>query len=360
MDWIADSPEINRELTCDQLQALRRGAPMTHNCSSAFRFFQCNLFVTKVVSLAMSDFHLRPMTPTDREAIARIIFHGTNQYYESIGKGPIFQGDELSPAVMFDVYERLDPAKGWVAVDDETETIIGSCFVHPRETHVSLGIMNCHPDHFGRGVARTLLQRIIDDASAADKPVRLVSSCLNLDSYSLYTRAGFVPFATFQDMILEVPESGLQVATPLDGKVREATLDDIDAMAALEMEVSGISRRDDYRYFIENKDGFWHVSVIESESGLSGFLVSCGSEACNMIGPGVAKSQDDAASLLYAEFDQHRGRTPVCLIPVSCGDLVQQLYAWGARNCEMHVAQVYGETPTPRGVVMPSFLPESG
>ena len=140
------------------------------------------------------SFELRSMNAADREEVARLIFHSTNRYYQSIGRDAIFTGDELDTGVMIDVYDQLDPGQAIVAVDDSSQQVIGSCFVHPRETHVSLGIMNSHPDHFGRGVARALLAHIIGLAQEQDKPVRLVSSCLNLDSYSLYTRAGFVPF----------------------------------------------------------------------------------------------------------------------------------------------------------------------
>jgi len=190
--------------------------------------------------------------------------------------------------------------------------------------------------------------------------VRLVSSCFNLDSYSLYTRAGFVPFATFQDMYLQVPESGLAHEPPVGISVREATMDDVNMMAALERETSGITRINDYRYFIDNDDGLWHVSVIDGADGLSGFLVSCGAAALNMLGPGVARTEDEAAGLLHAELNRHCGRTPVFLVPVGCGKLVQRLYAWGARNCEMHVAQSHGPAQPPAGIVMPTFLPESG
>ena len=308
----------------------------------------------------MTGFQLRNMIGDDRDEVARLIFHGTNQYYLSIGREPIFRDDELAPGVMFDVYEQIDPGEGIVAIDDANGRIIGSCFVHPRETHVSLGIMNSHPEQFGRGVARGLLQRIIDEATAADKPVRLVSSCFNLDSYSLYTRAGFVPFNTFQDMYLEIPESGLQHEPPSDIEVRDATIDDIEAMAAIEMEVSGITRANDYRYFIENPDELWHVSIVEAAGGVDGFLASCGADACNMLGPGVSRTEDQAAALIFAELNRYRGRMPVFLVPVSCGHLVRQLYQWGARNCEIHVAQVYGNAQTPRGIVLPTFLPETG
>jgi GNAT superfamily N-acetyltransferase len=309
----------------------------------------------------MSGFHLRHMQPADRDEVSRLIFYSTNQYYLAIGREAIFRGDDLSASIIVDVYAYLDPGQGLVAVDDVSGQIIGSCFVHPRETHVSLGIMNAHPDHFGRGVARAILKRIIDDAQAAAKSVRLVSSLFNLDSYSLYTRAGFIPFCTFQDMYLAVPEGGLTHDAPPGLSVREATPEDVDAMTALEMSVSGISRVADYRYFIANDSGLWHVSVIESAtSGLDGFLVSCGAEAFNMLGPGVARTEQQTAALIHVELNRHAGRSPVFLLPVHCGELVRTLYDWGARNCEMHVAQAYGEASSPDGVLMPTFLPETG
>ncbi|MEC9003135.1 MAG: GNAT family N-acetyltransferase [Planctomycetota bacterium] len=306
------------------------------------------------------SFQLRSMTAADREEVARLIFHSTNRYYESIGRDAIFTGDELDTGVMIDVYDQLDPGQAIVAVDDSSQQVIGSCFVHPRETHVSLGIMNSHPDHFGRGVARALLAHIIELAQAQDKPVRLVSSCLNLDSYSLYTRAGFVPFCTFQDMYLQVPESGLAVEPPAGHRVRPANEGDLEAMAAIEQELSGITRMNDYRYFLQNPDQLWHVSVVEGETGIDGFLVSCGAAAFNMLGPGVARGEDQAAALIHAELNQYPGRMPVFLVPVAGGDLVQRLYSWGARNCEMHVAQAHGSFTLPRGVTMPTFLPETG
>lgn len=307
----------------------------------------------------MSGFHIRNMSPADRVPVSRLIFHSTNHYYESIGRPPIFRGDDLSTSIIFDVYEKMDSGRGIVAVDDDSE-IIGSCFVHPRETHISLGIMNTDPNHFGRGAARVLLEHIVELGQKQGKPVRLVSSCLNLDSYSLYTRRGFAPFCTFQDMYVDVPESGLTEGQPPCQGVREATGEDVATMAAIEKEISGITRVDDYRYFIENEDGIWHVSVVESPDGLAGFLVSCGADALNMLGPGVARTEEQAAALIHAELDCYRGRSPVFLVPVTCRGLVQQLYAWGARNCEMHVAQSNGEAQPPCGVTMPTFLPETG
>jgi hypothetical protein len=241
---------------------------------------------------------------------------------------------------------------------------MGSCFYHPRETHVSLGIMNVHPNYFGAGVARRLLRIITDYADARSKPQRLVSSAMNRESFSRYTRAGFVPRLAYQDILLAVPPNGLPnggLGDALIPSVRPARIEDIDDIAALDMDLTGISRRQDYRYFIENVDAIWHISVLEDPAGhLAGFLASVNHPGSNIVGPGAARTQEAAAALLRAELDQHRGRSPVFLVPVESAELVQQVYAWGGRNVELHFAQVRGTYQPFRGVSLPTFMPETG
>jgi len=262
--------------------------------------------------------------------------------------------------VYFDVYEVLDPGCGLVAVSARTGRLAGSCFYHPRPTHVSVGIMNVHPNYLGQGVAKALLRHIVELAEHQEKPLRLVSSAMNLDSFSLYTRAGFVPCRAYQDVTIEVPPSGLNVHAEGPEHVREAILEDVDAMETLEMELVGIRRGKDFRYCLKNRDSFWHVSVYPSrQGGLEGFMISSAHPGCNMIGPGVARSEEAAAALVLAELNRHAGRRPVCLVPVDCGRLVRRMYDWGARNCEMHFLQLHGPGRPPEGVNMPTFLPET-
>ena len=307
----------------------------------------------------MSPYQLRPMTPTDRSEVADLICVSTNYWYRLHGGSDVFPGGPAATEVFFDVYQALDPGCGVVAEHRQTGRLMGSCFVHPRETHVSLGIMNVHPNYFGQGVARTLLQHVTDFADRRKQPVRLVSSAMNLDSYSLYTRAGFVPRRVYQDMYLAVPESGLGHRPTVAG-IRPATSAGVEGIAALEMELCGIRRAGDFRYFIENHAGFWRLLVCEGEGGrLEGFMASCGHFGCNMIGPGLARRPDQAASLLLAELDHHRGRRPVFLVPVDCPELVREAYQWGARNCETHFSQVRGPALPFRGVNLPTFLPET-
>lgn len=304
------------------------------------------------------------MKPADFDAVAELIFLSTNAWYQQRLGHPIFRCRPLDCRVFCEVYDDLDPDCALVMEHQTTGMIAGSCFFHPRETHVSLGIMNVHPNYFGHGIAGRLLGRIVDEAETRDLPLRLVSSALNLDSFSLYSRSGFSPFCLYQDMILSVPEDGLVEAkgdaTVSGLEVREAVPSDLVAMGRLEFEISGISRERDYCYFIENGSGLWHTLVAVDEEGEpEGFLVSVDHPAIRFVGPGVMRNEAVAETLLRAQLDRFRGKTVVFLVPSGERALVAAAYAMGARNCELHLGQVRGALQPVSGIAMPTFLPES-
>ena len=305
---------------------------------------------------------LRPMTDDDRFEVADLIYASINVWYGRRGMADIFNGGPEVTEIFYDVYNALTPGCNVVAEHPRTARLMGSCFYHPRERHVSLGIMTVHPNYYGRGVGGQLLRHIIDyTESHGYNALRLTQSAMNLDSFSLYNRYGFVPRYAYQDMYIDVPETGFHESTPLDDRVRDATLADVPAMAALESEVAGITREPDYRYCIENALGLWSVRVFETPRGdVDGFMISCGHTAMNMLGPCVARGEPEAAALLRHALNTYPGRSPVFLVPMEKESLVRQMYDWGARNCELHLCQVRGEFQPFRGVNMPSFLPETG
>lgn len=304
---------------------------------------------------------LRPMTDRDRSEVAELIYISINYWYQKHGRPRIFLGGPQVTEVYYDIYNALTPGCSVVAENPRTGRLMGSCFYHPRKHHVSLGIMNVHPNYFGQGVAHHLLKHIIDYTDAKGyKALRLTASAINLDSFSLYNRAGFVPRHLFQDMTVAVPADGLKHAVPGVEHVRDAVLSDVPAMAALEMEVSAISREEDYRHCITNQPGFWHTAVYEGSRGLEGWMISSAHPAMNMLGPCVARTEQAAAALILRELDRHRGRAPIFLVPADCTNLVKQVYSWGGRNTELHLCQVRGEFQPFRGISMPTFLPETG
>ena len=313
-------------------------------------------------------FTIQSMQSTQHQEVAQLIHDSTNGWYLNQLGQELFTGGPQSTMLFCDVYETLDPGCCLIAVADHDQTILGSCFYHPRETHVSLGIMNVHPSAFGQGVARQLLQRVIDVADEQQKPIRLVSSAMNLDSFSLYTKAGFVPRRMFQDMVLDVPLQGIGIGDLSGQEIRDAREEDLPAMADLEFRVAHLRREKDYRFFVAANDDMsrgqdrphWHTSVLYRQGEMQGWMVSIVHAGSQMVGPAIAHDESAALSLLQHELNYRAGNRMVFLVPVECQNLVQTAYAWGAKNCELHVAQVRGAFRSYQGVCMPTFMPETG
>ena len=296
---------------------------------------------------------VRGLRQNEWDELSDLIFHSTNDWYRKHLNRECFPGHQPSICRVFpEVYEDLDPDCCLVAEDEGK--LIGSCFYHPRETHLSLGIMNVRSPEAGRGVAGQLLGEIISRAEG--KPVRLVSSAMNLDSYSLYTRAGFRPTAVFQDMFFPAGKF-LPAAGP---HVRPVLREDISALVSLEQELVGIRRGKDYEYFVSNKMGIWHGYVFEQFGEIQGFLFSVNHSGSRMLGPGVMRDSKVALELLSAGLADFSGEAPIFLVPAKEQELIHELYQAGARNCEIHVLQALGSCKEPEGVFMPTFLPESG
>ena len=271
-------------------------------------------------------------------------------------------GVSSEPFLLFPaVYEALDPGEA-VGAFGGGGALWGVCFIHERETHFALGIVATDPDCAGRGVARAMVEVAIERAREARKPLRLVSSLLNLDSFSLYTRLGFRPHTVYQDLQFNVPSGGLSCGIPESAaRVRLARPEEAARIADLELELQGIRREKDYRFFLENRVGDWRVWVCEegAAGNLSGVLVSSGHPHWGMLGPGVARNEAAALGLIWTALDKRRGRETVLLAPSAEAGLVRTLYAWGGRNIELHTAQVLGLLPPATGLAFPSFLPES-
>lgn len=304
---------------------------------------------------------IRSLAPADWDPLAVLIHASLSTWYRTRLNSEKFGPDAAPFRVFPELYEALDPGCCLVAEDEDSGRLAGCVFYHPRETHWAVGIVNSHPDFAGRGVAKQLMQQVLAMAQQDGKPVRLVSSAMNLDSFSLYTRLGFVPQMTFQDLKLAVPAEGLP-PFPAQCQVRRAVPEDAARCADLEQSLNGIRRTKDYAHFIANAQGCWRLWVAERADGsLAGFLGAVVHPTSQMAGPGVASDEATAAALLHAVLShEFAGRSVVWLVPVGCASLVRQCYAWGARNVELHLASACGHAPPMKGVTFPTFMPETG
>jgi predicted N-acetyltransferase YhbS len=305
---------------------------------------------------------LRPLTDSDVPEYSRMLYASFNAWYWKHGWGKdYFPCAPEDTAVIYEIYNDLTPGCSVAAFDGKTGQIAGACFYSPRETHVSLGIMCVHTNCGGRGVGRALVEHILKfTRDHGYKSCRLVGSAVNMDSFSLYNRCGFVPRAVYHDMIVPVPEGGFPGTVPGEDRVRPAAIVDVPAMGALELEVSGIKREIDYRYAIESPRKLIQACVYDSGHGVDGFLFSIKHPAISMLGPCVARTEEAALALIKYAAHRYRGQAVLLVVPMDKRKIVEQLYAWRAVNVETHLAQIWGEFQPFRGVCLPSFLPESG
>lgn len=310
-----------------------------------------------------SSLTIRPLRSADHEAAAKLIHQSLVHWYQSrLGQGARFGTSHEGFRLFPEVYEALDAGQAVAACDAATGELLGVSFVHPRPMHVSVGIVAVAPQALSRGVARAMLVPVIESARAKGLPVRLVSSLLNLDSFSLYSRLGFVPHTIYQDVCFTVPPNGLAHPAPAQA-ARVRQIQDMSMakrLAELEMELQGVSREQDFKLFLENCVGTWRVWTLENDGRLDGFLVASLHPGCPMLGPGVVRDEAAAAALVWRALDTLRGQSTVLLVPSQAHGLVRQCYAWGGRNVELHVAQAVGRVAPTQGIAFPTFMPETG
>jgi ribosomal protein S18 acetylase RimI-like enzyme len=305
--------------------------------------------------------HLDGLQAAEDAAVASLLQRSLMDWYErNLGQGARFGGSAAPFRRFPELYRHLDP-QGAIAARSETGELLGVCFHHARETHHSIGIVATSPEAAGRGVARAMVSESIRRAEAAGKPLRLVSSLMNLDSFSLYTRLGFVPGELYQDLFFRIPAEGFApAATAAVPGLRLARPEDAVAIADFECGLRGIRREGDIAHFLADPQGPWRVWLVEDGAGrLQGYLAAHLDPELPMLGPGAAVDPAAAQALAATALDAQRGREVVLLAPAAQREFIATLYAWGGRNVELHAAQVRGRPAEAAGIAFPTFFPES-
>jgi len=305
----------------------------------------------------------RALTDEDIFEYADLLYGAFNAWWWKHGLGrDFYECEPRDNAIFYQIYNDLSPGCSIAAFHKETNRMMGACFYHPRTHHVSLGIMSVHPNYVGTGVARGMVDYILDFTKENGyKACRLVNSAMNLDSFSLYNRSGFIPREMYQDMILDVPDNGVNFDVPGVNRVRKATLQDVSGMGELEMEVCGVLREKDYEYAINNPRGVMNASVYTNDQNeIEGFLFSLKHPSINILGPCVARTEEMVIALIRKELENFYGIPSLFVVPMKKRKIVETFYTWGAKNVETHVMQVWGEYQEIHGVALPSYLPETG
>src|SRR5439155_12561788 len=124
--------------------------------------------------------------------------------------------DFPSVAVATDVASMLIAHSGFYGLVAETDgLIVGSNFMDRRSPIGGIGPISVDPAAQNRRVGRTLMQAMLDYATARDHAgIRLVQTAYHNRSLSLYTRLGFVtrePLSVVRGAPLGINYAGYEV-----------------------------------------------------------------------------------------------------------------------------------------------------
>jgi len=304
-------------------------------------------------------FTIGRLQPEQFDEAAELIHSSTNAWYLKNTGRVAFSCEPTACRLFPDTYDALDSGQCICVTDDTTGKLIGTCYLHPRETHIGVGIVNTAPDVAAAGVASLMIREACRIADAQGLPLRLVSSASNMDSYSLYHRQGFVARQVFQDMLLPVPQDASPLTYGIDtSTVRSGTPADVDAIATLEKQLTGSYRPRDWEHFIITNH--FHVLVdVAPDGSIIGALNVTNHAANCTLGPAHSQSEASICRLLAAALPLVAGRTALVLVSPASTEVTALLYAWKARNADIHLLQVRGAYTAPTGVQLMTFLPES-
>jgi GNAT superfamily N-acetyltransferase len=220
----------------------------------------------------------------------------------------------------------LGLSRGIAALDGDR--LVGTAMATPFEPAGTLNMIVVARDWRGRGLARAMLERLMDGEA---RQWRLVATA---DGLPLYAKLGFVE--TYR--IVQQQGTVAPAATP-EG-VAWAEPGDTDAIAALDRAATGMDRAG----LVAALAGAGRLAVIRDESGLAGYAALRRFGRGEVAGPVVARDAADARRLLTFLFASRPGAFLRIDIPEASG-LGDWLAAQGLAPVGGGIAMIRGGAP---------------
>jgi hypothetical protein len=288
---------------------------------------------------------VRAMREDDTERAAQILVAAFAQIYRQRGHVPPFPNLD-SAAWLCRAYLDLDPEG--CAVAESSGMMVGVGFVHLRGPAASVGPLAARPGA-PRGVGRALMAYLTRQTTGCTN-VRLFQDSFNPDSFGLYARLGYVvrdvaPYLLASD--LAPPPGPVPHVRPLDTR-------DLPRIGELDGRLVQADRTRDFALLATTGSGL----LLERRGELRGFLFFRALPARAIIGPAVALSEDDLATLVDAATQALPGRPAVMRASAASPAVLERAFARGFSVDHLGNLMVAGEIHLPPAQLYALF-PES-
>jgi GNAT superfamily N-acetyltransferase len=269
--------------------------------------------------------------------LGRICFEAFSTLQDRHGVERDFDAVESGEMVVGLFASRADYA-GFAALDGDR--LLGSNFLGFSDDVASVGPITVSPEAQGRGVGRTLMNAVLDEARKRGRSrVRLQQEAINTSSLSLYESLGF---DWREGCALMRPS----IASDADPLMRAIEEDDLGTIGAISTRHFHHSRRNE-------AEGLLRIGVpgvlLERDGRCTGYFFP------GMLGHGFAESDADLATLVTQAMRVAPPMFHRCIVPLGENGLHRALLGAGCRTIKLLNYMSVGPYQRPIGAWMPSI-----
>jgi L-amino acid N-acyltransferase YncA len=280
---------------------------------------------------------IRPARATDAAECGRIIYAAFTDIADRHGFSRPFPSPEVATGL---ATMRLTNPGFYGVVAEEAGNIVGSNFVYLRSPVAGISPITVDPAAQNRRIGRTLMQAVMDHATAQGKPsIRLVQAAYNNGSLCLYTTLGFqtkAPLSVMNGSPLNLHFPGYDV--------RRATMADLAACNRICHAVHGFDRGDELRDAIAAST----ATVVEHLGRITGYATGIA-----FFAHAVGETNQDLKALIGAA---RVFAGPGFLVPTQNYDLFAWCLANGLRLVVPMTLMSIGLYCEPGGTWLPSIV----
>jgi GNAT superfamily N-acetyltransferase len=276
-------------------------------------------------------------TAADAPACGRIGYEAFKAIAEQHNFPPDFPTAEIAIGLYAMILDRSDI---FSIVGEQDVQVVFSNFLWECDAIAGVGPITVLPAAQNASLGRRLMQSVLDRAeSRRQAGVRLVQAAYHNRSLSVYTKLGFQarePLSTLQGPPLNMELSGY--------RVRQASLDDLEACNAVCRTVHGHDRRGEITHALV--DGI--ATVVEHGGRVTGYATGLG-----FFGHAVGRTNEELKALIGAA-PAFTG--PGFLLPTRNTELLQWSLNHGLQIVQPMTLMSLGLYQKPAGSFLPSIL----